>query len=112
MASNVFVDKSCSMPCSSDIDPFATSFAKLRESSKGDSLWYKTEDKDSECHKITFSGLGFHLGHEDKFHECEKESSTIVSCILGEASARISARNKEQGVEKMAFYNAVEKSTP
>lgn len=105
----VFTDNECSRPCKSEVNPMSVTFSTLRENAPKDSIWYKIDGEGDHCHKMTFSGLGFHLGHEDKFHECAAESSTIMACMVGETSANIRQQSVKNGAESVAFYQAAKR---
>lgn len=85
MESTVFSDKNCSQRINGTVDPFKNTFSQLKSKCQADDkLYYKESPQDTRCHELTISGLGFHLGHEDKFHECSSENTLIAACIGGE----------------------------
>lgn len=106
MTSSVYKDRMCQTKIDENIDPFKSTFADLRSKCEENKLWYKASADDG-CHEVIFSGLGFHLAHEEKFHECASEKSTIVGCIVGDAAAEMYSRQKENGADTTAFIEQV-----
>lgn len=107
MSHRVYKDSECRMEISGDVDPYKTPFKTLRASAQNDCIYYKTSTEDSTCHKMTFSGVGFHLAHEDIFHECEREDHTIVACMVGKVTADVANARKESGGDALHFYESV-----